>query len=136
MPWWARLVTARAPAPSPKRTITTTGAPYWQDARSQTSAGVYEPGDRSTLYINPDTDVGMEGMPQDEADSLLDELLAHMVRPENIYEHDWRTGDLVLWDNAVALHARDAFPNDKNRLVKRMIIKLDPAQHIIPPVAA
>ena len=78
----------------------------------------------------------MEGMPQDKANSLLDELLAHMVRPENIYVHDWRTGDLVLWDNAVALHARDAFPNDKNRLVKRMIIKLDPAQYIIPTFAA
>ena len=74
--------------------------------------------------------------PRTKPDSLLDELLAHMVRPENIYEHDWRTGDLVLWDNAVALHTRDAFPNDKNRLVKRMIIKLDPAQYIIPPVAA
>ena len=91
---------------------------------------------RKALYIDPGTVVGIEGMPQDEADSLLDELLAHTVRPENVYEHDWRTGDLVLWDNAVALHARDAFPNEENRLVKRMIIKLDPAQHIIPPVAA
>ena len=59
----------------------------------------------------------MEGMPQDEANSLLDELLANTVRPEKIYEHDWRTGDLVLWDNAVVLHARDAFPKKENRLV-------------------
>ncbi|MEC8174967.1 MAG: hypothetical protein VX090_16485, partial [Pseudomonadota bacterium] len=45
-------------------------------------------------------------------------------------------GGPAIWDNAVALHARHAFPNEKNRLVKRMIIKLDPAQYIIPPVAA
>jgi len=91
---------------------------------------------RKALYIDPGTVTGIDGMPDDEANNLLDELLAHTVQPENVYEHDWRVGDLVLWDNAVALHARDDFSNKENRLVKRMIIKLDPAQHIIPPVAA
>lgn len=91
---------------------------------------------RKAFYIDPGSVVGIEGMPQDEARSLLNELLAHTVRPEIVCEHDWRTGDLVLWDNAVALHARDAFPNEENRLGKRMIIKLDPAQYIIPLVAA
>lgn len=85
------------------------------------------------LYIDPGTLIGIDGMPQDEADSLLDELLVHTVQPDNVYEHDWQVGDLVLWDNAVVLHARDAFPNAENRLVKRMIIKLDQTQYIIPP---
>jgi alpha-ketoglutarate-dependent taurine dioxygenase len=88
---------------------------------------------RKALYIDPGTLIGIDGMPQDEADSLLDELLVHTVQPDNVYEHDWQVGDLVLWDNAVVLHARDAFPNEENRLVKRMIIKLDQTQYIIPP---
>ena len=91
---------------------------------------------RRALYIDPGTVTGIDGMEASSAADLLDRLLAHVVRPENVYEHDWRPGDLVLWDNAVVLHARDGFPNEENRLVKRMIIKLDPAQHIIPPVAA
>ena len=74
-----------------------------------------------------------DSLPEDEALDLLDQLLAHAVRPTNVYEHEWRPGDLVLWDNAVVLHARDAFPNEENRLVKRMLVRLDPTNHIIPP---
>jgi alpha-ketoglutarate-dependent taurine dioxygenase len=95
-----------------------------------------EPGTgRKALYIDPNTVVGIDGMPQDEADDLLDQLLAHATQPEHVYDHDWGPGDLVLWDNAVVLHKRKNFPDRCNRLVKRMIIHLDPSLHIIPPVA-
>ena len=88
---------------------------------------------RKALYVDPGTVTGIDGMPEDEALDLLDRLLAHVVRPANVYEHEWRPGDLVLWDNAVVLHARDAFPNEENRLVKRMLVRLDPTNHIMPP---
>lgn len=91
---------------------------------------------RRALYIDPNTVTGIDGMPQDEADDLLDRLLDHTVKPENVYNHRWGPGDLVLWDNAVVLHKREGFPESSRRLVKRMIISLDPTQHIIPPVAA
>lgn len=89
---------------------------------------------QKALFIDPGTLIGIDGMAPDEADELLAQLLAHVTRPEHVYEHDWRPGDLVLWDNAAALHARDGFSNEQNRLVKRMIIKLDPTRHIIPPL--
>lgn len=88
---------------------------------------------RKSLYIDPKTVTGIDGMPQDEANDLLDQLLAHTVQPENVYDHDWQPGDLVLWDNAVVLHKREAFPNECHRLVNRMIINLNPSQHVIPP---
>ena len=88
---------------------------------------------RKALFVDPGTLTGIDGMSEDEALDLLDRLLAHVVRPANVYEHEWRPGDLVLWDNAVVLHARDAFPNEENRLVKRMLVRLDPTNHIIPP---
>jgi len=90
---------------------------------------------RKSLYIDPNTVTGIDGMPADEASALLDQLLEHTVQAENVYDHDWRPGDLVLWDNAVVLHKREAFPNECHRLVKRMIIDLDPGTHVIPPVA-
>ena len=68
--------------------------------------------------------------------NLLDRLLDHTVKPENVYNHHWGPGDLVLWDNAVVLHKRESFPKSSRRLIKRMIINLDPGRHIIPPVAA
>ncbi len=35
---------------------------------------------------------------------LLDELFAHQRRPEFIYRHQWRLGDLVFWDNRCTIH--------------------------------
>ena len=75
-------------------------------------------------------------MPKDEADDLLKQLLDHAIKPDNVYDHRWGPGDLVLWDNAVVLHKRESFPKSSKRLVKRMIISLDPTRHIIPSVAA
>lgn len=88
---------------------------------------------RRALFIDPGTVTGIDGMPQDEADDVLAALMDHVIQPSNVYEHEWAPGDLVMWDNAVVLHARDGFANEQHRLVKRMIIELDPAQYIIPP---
>jgi taurine dioxygenase len=91
---------------------------------------------RKALYIDPNTVTGIEGMPRDEAEDLLERLLAHATQPDHVYDHDWGPGDLVLWDNAVVLHKRESFPEATKRLVKRMIINLDPTRHIIPPAVA
>ena len=48
----------------------------------------------------------IEGLPPEESEHLLDELFAVLYSPENTFEHDWRTGDLVVWDNLAAQHAR------------------------------
>ena len=48
--------------------------------------------------------VGIEGMPEDEAVDLITELDAHCVRPEFLYRHKWRVGDLLMWDNATSMH--------------------------------
>ena len=85
-----------------------------------------------TLYLDPSTMVGIEGMPHSQARSLLDELVQHATRPEFVYSHDWQPGDLIMWDNGFMLHRRDAFRTDQNRLLKRTTIRLSPDRHIIP----
>ena len=44
------------------------------------------------------------GMTTDEARALLRELLERATRPEVVYTHRWRPGDLVMWDNRCVLH--------------------------------
>jgi alpha-ketoglutarate-dependent 2,4-dichlorophenoxyacetate dioxygenase len=44
------------------------------------------------------------GMPTAEARTLLHELLDLATRPERVYTHRWRPGDLVMWDNRCVLH--------------------------------
>jgi taurine dioxygenase len=59
---------------------------------------------RKALYVTAGECVGIEGMPDDEALDLIAELDAFCVRLEFCYRHRWREGDLVMWDNASAMH--------------------------------
>ena len=59
---------------------------------------------KQALYVTAGECIGIAGMPEDEALDLIAELDAHCVRPEFCYRHQWRVGDLVMWDNASAMH--------------------------------
>ncbi|MFM2128749.1 MAG: hypothetical protein RL477_295 [Pseudomonadota bacterium] len=59
---------------------------------------------RKVLFVNPRFAVAIDGMDDAEAQPLLDELFAHQIRPEFIYRHKWRLGDLVFWDNRCTIH--------------------------------
>jgi alpha-ketoglutarate-dependent 2,4-dichlorophenoxyacetate dioxygenase len=57
------------------------------------------------------------GMPTDEARALLRELREAATRPELIYTHRWRSGDLVMWDNRCMLHRGRPWNESKYRRV-------------------
>ena len=64
---------------------------------------------RKALYVTAGECIGIvlrdgEQMPEDEALDMIAELDAHCVRPEFCFRHSWRIGDLVMWDNASAMH--------------------------------
>ena len=44
--------------------------------------------------------------PHDESEELLEALFSHLYDPAHIFEHEWREGDLVAWDNLAIQHAR------------------------------
>ena len=59
---------------------------------------------RKSLYLTAGECVGIGNMPDDEAIELIAELDAHCVRPEFLYRHKWRVGDLLMWDNTSSMH--------------------------------
>jgi taurine dioxygenase len=59
---------------------------------------------KPSLFINETYAFGLTGMPEDEGRAAIREIQAHITRPENVYRHKWRTGDLLIWDNTAAQH--------------------------------
>ena len=78
---------------------------------------------RKAVYVNRLMTVRIEGLPQEESDALLEALFDHSEKPEFIYRHQWKVGDLLLWDNRCSAHARDDFPSDQRRLMLRTTVE-------------
>jgi taurine dioxygenase len=60
----------------------------------------------TVLYVSQQQTREIDGMPESESEALLEELFSHLYRTEVLYEHQWRNGDLVAWDNIAIQHAR------------------------------
>jgi alpha-ketoglutarate-dependent taurine dioxygenase len=60
------------------------------------------------------------GVAAAESDALLAELHAHQNQPEFRYTHQWRVGDLVLFDAMGLMHARDRFDPHTRRYMRQM----------------
>jgi taurine dioxygenase len=59
---------------------------------------------RKVIYVNQVYTFGIAGMGEEEARPLLEALYAHITRPEVVYVHKWRAGDVVVWDNWSTQH--------------------------------
>ena len=59
---------------------------------------------RKCLYVMRDDCVGIEGLETEEAEALIAALADHIVKPAFIYRHQWRPGDLLMWDNCTVQH--------------------------------
>ena len=78
---------------------------------------------RKAIYVNRLMSVKIEDLPDDESDALLNLLFDHSEKPEFVYTHVWRKGDLIVWDNRCSSHARTDFPSDQRRLLLRTTVK-------------
>lgn len=77
---------------------------------------------RRALFVNRLMTQWIEGMPREESDRLLAAIFDHQEQRRFVYEHVWRPGDLVLWDNRCTLHARTDFSAAERRLLRRCIV--------------
>jgi taurine dioxygenase len=81
---------------------------------------------RKALYLSPRFTIGIEGLPDDKAEAILDALFAHQIRAEFVYRHQWRDGDLVMWDNRAVIHrATGGFIYPDIRTMHRTVIAGD-----------
>lgn len=81
------------------------------------------PTGKNALYLSTTRLECVLGLDRAESDALIDELLAHVTQPRFLYDHKWRPGDLVIWDNRCSMHhANGDYPLDARRLLHRIIL--------------
>ncbi|MEQ1773371.1 MAG: TauD/TfdA family dioxygenase [Burkholderiales bacterium] len=76
---------------------------------------------RDALYIASHT-CGIDGMADQEALALIDELMAISTAPGHSYQHEWHAGDVIMWDNRASMHRGRPWPGDKPRYMIRTTI--------------
>jgi alpha-ketoglutarate-dependent taurine dioxygenase len=72
------------------------------------------------IYLRKGECIGIEGMPDDEALPLIEELSDLITSDRYIYRHRWKVGDLLMWDNALVQHWA---PRDYEWPDRRMMLR-------------
>ena len=78
---------------------------------------------RTALYAVSGSSFGIEGMPEAEARTLLDELKRHATREKYRFRLTYGVGDVVIWDNASLLHSATLIDPQDARTLWRITIK-------------
>lgn len=78
---------------------------------------------RNALYLGRKGYGYIYGYSVEESDRLLDALWTHIAKPEFIWAHKWKQGDVLIWDNRSVTHARGSFDPSQQRLMRRITIK-------------
>jgi len=60
------------------------------------------------LYVGAMQTDSIVGLPEDESEEILARCWEVLYAPDNVYEHGWSVGDLLVWDNLALHHARSA----------------------------
>lgn len=78
---------------------------------------------RRMVYLGRRRNAYIVGLDLAASEALLDDLWGYVARPEFAFEHVWRVGDLVLWDNRCTMHRRDPFDDSTRRIMHRTQIR-------------
>jgi taurine dioxygenase len=79
---------------------------------------------RKGLYFDPGKILRIEGLEEQESEALIEELTGRMIQPDGEYRHQWRKGDIVIWDNRCSYHkAAGDYPPEEDRIHWRVSIK-------------
>jgi taurine dioxygenase len=79
---------------------------------------------RKGLYFDPGKILRIESVDEQESDAIIAELTERMIQPDAQYRHQWRKGDIVIWDNRCSYHrAAGDYPPEEDRIHWRVSIK-------------
>ena len=104
-------------APKPTKEERAAMPPVWQPmVRTHPVTG------RKSLYISPIYNDQIEGMDDDEAIALVEELAEFSGQDRFVYRHQWETDDIVMWDNRCTMHIVTPHDPTERRVMHRTTI--------------
>ncbi len=77
---------------------------WWRKRPSKVHPLVWTHQDGRKSLVLGATTAGVVGKSPEEGRAFLNDLLERSTRPERVYRHTWKVGDLVIWDNRGVLH--------------------------------
>ncbi|HXO67813.1 MAG TPA: TauD/TfdA family dioxygenase [Bradyrhizobium sp.] len=143
-----RLAFARLDAASRNRLQNSFAWHDYAHSRSQIAPGLASPEERAALppqcwrmaWTNPANGRGavylashayaVEGMEAAVGKKLIDELMEAATTPGTSYLHQWREGDVVMWDNRATMHRGRPWPAHEPRLMVRTTISATAADGV------
>ena len=78
---------------------------------------------RKAMFLGRRPNSYVVGMSVADSEKLLDELWAHATQSRFAMSHQWKVGDLLMWNNLSVLHRRDPFDANLRRVMHRTQIK-------------
>jgi taurine dioxygenase len=77
---------------------------------------------RRCIYLGDHAEY-IVGMPYADGRALIEELNALAVQPDLTYEHRWKPGELIVWDNRCVMHRATPYdPSTQARVVRRCTV--------------
>jgi alpha-ketoglutarate-dependent 2,4-dichlorophenoxyacetate dioxygenase len=103
-------------APSPEEIAGAIPPVTWPLVRTHAGSG------RKLLYIGAHA-TQVVGLSLPEGRVLLSDLLEHATQRQFVYRHEWRPGDLVMWDNRAVLHRGQRYDLGQKRDMRRSTVE-------------
>lgn len=78
------------------------------------------------VYFHVTKTMFIEGMTPEASKTYMNDLLERMIRPEIVYHHVWRKGDVLVIDNRATMHrAHGDYDRSQSRVLWRIIVEGD-----------
>ena len=77
----------------------------------------------NTLYLGRRPNAYVNGLPVEQSETLLNALWSHATQEAFTYHHEWRVGDVLIWDNRCTMHHRNPFDPQSRRVMHRTTVK-------------
>jgi taurine dioxygenase len=87
---------------------------------------VHPPSGRKAIFLGSHGQQ-VAGLADLDGRGLIERIMSHATEPRFVYEHVWRRGDIVMWDNRATMHRATEYDTAAEaRVVRRTVVKGEP----------